>query len=69
KQLYNYIYIVSILIGATTTLDMMINLIDGVFALMAIPTMIATIVLAPKVIAASKQYFSKLNAENKPTKS
>lgn len=66
KNFYNYIYILSILIGATTTLDMMINLIDGVFALMAFPTMIATLILAPKVIAESKRYFSKLNT-NKST--
>lgn len=62
KYIYNYIYILSILVGATTTLDMMINLIDGVFALMAIPTMTATIILAPKAIEASKQYFSKIRS-------
>jgi AGCS family alanine or glycine:cation symporter len=60
KHYYNYFYILSILLGATTTLDMMINLIDGVFALMAIPTMIATIILTPKVVQASKIYFAKL---------
>lgn len=64
KHYYNYIYILSILIGATTTLDMMINLIDGVFALMAIPTMTATLILAPKVIVASKAYFR--NLKNSP---
>ncbi|RNC86331.1 MAG: alanine:cation symporter family protein [Winogradskyella sp.] len=62
KQYYNYFYILSILLGATTTLDMMINLIDGVFALMAIPTMLATIILAPKVIEASKLYFKTLKS-------
>ncbi len=60
KHYYNYFYILSILIGATTSLDMMINLIDGVFALMAIPTMISTIILAPKVMSAAKIYFAKL---------
>lgn len=56
KHYYNYFYILSILIGATTSLSMMINLIDGVFALMAIPTMFATIILAPKVIKELKAY-------------
>lgn len=64
KQYYNYFYILSILIGATTTLDMMINLIDGVFALMAIPTMLATIILAPKVIEEAKKYFINLKQNN-----
>jgi AGCS family alanine or glycine:cation symporter len=46
------------MLGATTTLDMMINLIDGVFALMAIPTMFATIYMAPRVMKEAKKYFS-----------
>ncbi|EDP70540.1 Sodium/alanine symporter [Flavobacteriales bacterium ALC-1] len=62
KHYYNYFYILSILLGATTTLDMMINLIDGVFALMAIPTMIATIILAPKVVKEMKAYTKRLKA-------
>ncbi|WP_394330942.1 alanine/glycine:cation symporter family protein [Cochleicola gelatinilyticus] len=65
KSYYIYFYIASILIGATTSLSMMINLIDTFFALMAIPTMIATILLAPKVIIEAKRYFSNLNATKK----
>ena len=56
KKKYNYIYIVSIMLGATTSLSMMINLIDTFFALMAIPTMIATLILAPKVLNELKKY-------------
>jgi len=61
---YNYFYIISIIVGATTSLSMMINLIDGVFALMAIPTMTATIILAPKVVKEFKAYSKRLQ-ENK----
>ena len=43
KKYYNYIYILSIIIGATTSLSLMINLIDSFFALMAIPTMLSLI--------------------------
>jgi AGCS family alanine or glycine:cation symporter len=64
KHYYNYFYILSILLGATTSLSMMINLIDGVFALMAIPTMIATIILAPKVITELKAYLKRLDKSN-----
>ena len=56
KKYYNYIYILSIVIGATTSLSLMINLIDSFFALMAIPTMLATLLLSPKVIVALKKY-------------
>jgi AGCS family alanine or glycine:cation symporter len=43
---------------------MMINLIDGFFALMAIPTMLATIILAPKVLKELTAYKQRLK-ENK----
>ncbi len=57
KHYYNYFYICTIFIGSITTIDMVVNLIDGMFAMMAIPTMLGTILLAPKVIEASKDYF------------
>ena len=60
KHYYNYFYIASIILGATTSLSMMLNLIDGFFALMAIPTMIATLIMAPRVLKAAKVYFEKL---------
>lgn len=62
KHYYNYFYIVSILLGATTSLSMMVNLIDGFFALMALPTMIATLILAPKVVKELKGYIQRLKA-------
>ena len=46
--------------GATMSLGMMINLIDGFFALMAIPTMIATLWMAPRVMKRAKLYFTDL---------
>lgn len=60
KHYFNYFYIASIILGATTSLSLMLNLIDGVFALMAIPTMLATLLLAPKVITESKAYFLRM---------
>jgi AGCS family alanine or glycine:cation symporter len=62
KHYYNYFYILSIILGAVTPLSMMLNLIDGTFALMAIPTMTATIILAPKVIAEFKGYIKRMNS-------
>ncbi|NRA92536.1 MAG: alanine:cation symporter family protein, partial [Psychroserpens sp.] len=61
KRWYNYIYILSIILAATTPFTTVINFIDGVFAFMAIPTMITTIILAPKVVQASKKYFRGLH--------
>ena len=44
------------MLGATTSLSMMINLIDTFFALMAIPTMIGTLIIAPKVLKQLNKY-------------
>jgi AGCS family alanine or glycine:cation symporter len=60
KGYYNYIYIASIIVGATTSLNVMLNLIDTAFALMAIPTMISSIILAPKVVKEFKAYQNRL---------
>ena len=59
KHYFNYFYIFTIFLGSITTIDMVVNLIDGMFAMMAIPTMIGTIMLAPKVVKASKEYFRR----------
>lgn len=56
KHIYNYFYILSIILAATTDFRTMINLIDGVFALMAIPTMTATLIMAPRVVKEIKAY-------------
>ncbi|MYF49310.1 MAG: alanine:cation symporter family protein, partial [Gammaproteobacteria bacterium] len=38
-----------------------ISIIDGAFAMMAIPTMVSALILAPKVKAAAQDYFATLN--------
>jgi AGCS family alanine or glycine:cation symporter len=45
------------------SLKAIISLIDGMYATMAIPTMISALLLAPKVMAASKKYFTKMKTE------
>lgn len=69
KSYYNYIYVLSILIGATTSLNMMINLIDTFFALMAIPTMTATVLLSGHVVKEAKKYFKNLSTDKKENSS
>lgn len=63
KHVYNFLYLGSIILGATTSLSMMLNLIDGFFALMAIPTMISTILLSKVVLREAKIYFENLKKE------
>ncbi len=63
QHLYNYIFVVVIIIGAVSNLHVIIGLIDISFALMAFPTVITTILLSPHVRRASKEYFTKLKQE------
>ena len=60
KHYYNYVYLSSILLGSLASINIILNLIDGFFAIMAIPTMTASILLAPKVMAATRKYFKEL---------
>jgi AGCS family alanine or glycine:cation symporter len=59
------IYTLSLIPAAVISIDIVINYVDGMFAIMAIPTMISTLLLAPKVMAATRDYFSRL--ENRET--
>lgn len=56
---YVWIYALLIVIGAVVSLEAVIGLIDGMYAVMAIPTMISALYLSPKVRAATKDYFRR----------
>ena len=60
KKIYRIFYIISLMVASIVSIDMVVNFVDGLFAVMAIPTVISTILLAPKVNNAAKQYFSNL---------
>ena len=59
EQAYVWFYLCLIIIGAVSSFALVINLIDIMYALMAIPTMISTVLLAPKVTEQAKIYFEK----------
>lgn len=64
QYLYNYFYVGSIILASVISLDAVIGLIDGMYATMAIPTMVSAILLAPKVRTATKEYFQKLGEKS-----
>ncbi len=57
---YVYIYILSLPLAAVWSQDIVINLLDTSFALMAIPTLIGALLLSPNVIRASRDYFARM---------
>ena len=58
-RLYDYFFLAMLLVGALVSADVVINVIDTAFAMMALPNMIAALVLAPKVMAATRDYFKR----------
>ena len=60
KKQYLVIYIASIIIGSVASLKAIISLIDGMYATMAIPTVISAIMLSPMVMKETKRYFKKM---------
>ena len=59
QRIYLYIFIATIIFFASISLDSAINIIDGSFAMMAIPTLISSIILAPKVIAEANKFLAR----------
>ena len=59
---YMVFYLVTILAGAMSTLRVVISVIDASYAMMAFPTMISTLVLAPRVMKEARKYFRQLKA-------
>ena len=53
-------YLLTIVVSAVVKMDVIINFLDIAFGLMAIPTILSSILLAPKVNKAAKEYFKKL---------
>jgi AGCS family alanine or glycine:cation symporter len=60
QHYYNYIYVITILYGALSSLGTIISVIDSAFALMSIPTMISAVILSPRVMEVSRKYFHAL---------
>jgi len=59
-RVYDGIFLLSIILGSIWSVGLVVNVIDIAFAMMAIPNMIAALVLAPKVMKAARKYFVNL---------
>ena len=60
QHYYRWLYLAFIIIAAIITLQTAISIIDVAFAMMAIPTMLSALLLAPKVRQAATRYFARL---------
>ena len=60
RNLYLYVYVGFILVASVISMHAAVNIIDTSFAIMAIPTMVSALWLAPKVMAASDDYWRRM---------
>ena len=63
RRYYVWLYLAFIVIAAVVTMQAAIGIVDGAFAVMAIPTMISALWLAPRVKAAAVDYFARLRGD------
>ena len=61
-----WLYLAFIVVAAVVTMRTAISIIDGAFAIMAIPTMVSALWLAPKVKSAATDYFAGLHRAARP---
>jgi AGCS family alanine or glycine:cation symporter len=58
-RVYDFIYLSSLYVGAIWTASLVVNVIDTAYALMTVPNMLATLILAPKVMSATRDYLAR----------
>lgn len=59
-KFYDYFYLATIILGAILSMHDVMNIIDIAYALMAVPTMLSGMVLAPRVMKEARIYFDKI---------
>ena len=62
-KLYNIFYVVFVVVASVASIDAVISFADGLFALMAIPTMTSALRLAPRVMASFRRYSGTLRLQ------
>ncbi|GAB4192513.1 MAG: sodium:alanine symporter family protein [Wenzhouxiangellaceae bacterium] len=64
QHFYTPVYAICIVLGAVVSMDLVNGLIVGMYAVMAIPTMLSTFMLAGSVRDAATGYFASLSQQN-----
>ena len=60
KIYYRIFYVITLVLGSILSLDLAVNIVDAMFALMAFPTMISAIYLSPHIKKEAKRYFNSI---------
>jgi AGCS family alanine or glycine:cation symporter len=60
KFYYRIFYVLTLVLGSVLSLDLAVNIVDAMFALMAFPTMISALYLAPNIKKEANRYFASI---------
>ena len=60
KFYYRIFYVITLVLGSVLSLDLAVNIVDAMFALMAFPTMISALYLAPNIKKEANRYFASI---------
>ena len=60
KFYYRIFYVLTLVLGSVLSLDLAVNIVDAMFALMAFPTIISALYLAPNIKKEANRYFSSI---------
>ena len=60
KFYYRIFYVSTLVLGSVLSLELAVNIVDAMFALMAFPTMISALYLAPKIKKEANKYFATI---------
>lgn len=63
QHYYRWFYVLLVVVGSVLSIDAVVGLITGMYGLMAIPTVVSTVLLAPKVLAHARDYLGRSDAE------
>jgi len=64
KFYYRIFYVLTLILGSVLSLDLAVNIVDAMFALMAFPTMISALYLAPDIKKEANKYFANLKEDS-----
>lgn len=56
---FRWVFIAAVVVGASVSIDVVFNVISGSYGIMAVPTMVSSLILAPRVMAAAKDYVAR----------
>ncbi len=59
QHYFRWLFLAAVIFGASASIEVVFNLISASYGLMAVPTMVSTLILAPRVMEASNDYFAR----------